>query len=128
MVWERKYIALVGKSLLIGIFASLSAVAYRAVLHEADALRHEIFSFAGSPLRVVLLFLFLLLAGLVAGRITESEPMIKGSGIPQVEGQFHGHFSPKPLAVLVKKFVGGAMCIICGLSLGARVPRSSWAQ
>lgn len=122
MVWERKYIFLVGKSLLIGIFASLSAVAYRAVLHEADALRQEIFAFASSPLRVVLLFLFLLLAGLVTGRITESEPMIKGSGIPQVEGQFHGHFSPKPLAVLVKKFVGGAICIICGLSLGREGP------
>ena len=103
MVWERKYISLVGKSLLIGIVASLSAVAYRAVLHEADLLRHSIFAFADSPLRIVLLFLFLLLAGLVTGRITESEPLIKGSGIPQVEGQFHGHFSPNPLAVWYRK-------------------------
>lgn len=122
MVWERRDIVLIGKSLLIGIFASLSAVAYRAVLQGADFLRGELFAFADSPLRVVLLFLFLLAAGLVTGRITESEPLIKGSGIPQVEGQFHGHLSPKPLAVLVKKFVGGALGIVCGLSLGREGP------
>lgn len=122
MTWERKHISLVGKSLLIGIFAALSAVAYRAVLGKADVLCQMIFDFADSPLRIVLLFLLLLLVGLVVGRITESEPFIKGSGIPQLEGQFHGHFSPKPLAVLVKKFIGGALAICCGLSLGREGP------
>ena len=122
MVWERRNIVLIGKSLLIGIFASLSAVAYRAVLQGADFLRGELLAFADSPLRIVLLFLFLLLAGLVTGRITESEPLIKGSGIPQVEGQFLGHLSPKPLAVLVKKFFAGALGIVCGLSLGREGP------
>ncbi|MBR5536408.1 MAG: ClC family H(+)/Cl(-) exchange transporter [Clostridia bacterium] len=122
MTWERKHISLIGKSLLVGAFAALSAVAYRAVLGRAEALCHGIFGFADSPLRIVLLFLFLFLMGLVVGRITESEPFIKGSGIPQLEGQFHGHFSPKPLAVLVKKFVGGALSIVCGLSLGREGP------
>ena len=122
MTWERKHIILVGKSLLVGSIASLSAIAYRAVLGEADHLRHEIFAFADSPLRIALLFLFLLLVGLVTGRITESEPLIKGSGIPQLEGQFHGHFSPKPLAVLIKKFIAGTLGIVCGLSLGREGP------
>ena len=54
--------------------------------------------------------------------ITESEPLIKGSGIPQLEGQFHGHFSPKPLAVLIKKFIAGTLGIVCGLSLGREGP------
>lgn len=122
MHWERKHIFLIGKSLIIGIFAALSAVAYRAVLGKSEFLCHEIFAFADSPLRILLLFLFLFLMGLVVGRITESEPLIKGSGIPQLEGQFHGHFSPKPLAVLVKKFIGGALSIVCGLSLGREGP------
>ena len=122
MSWERKHIFFVGKSLIIGAFASLSAVAYRAVLGKSELLCQKIFGFSDSPLRIILLFLFLLLVGLVVGRITESEPMIKGSGIPQLEGQFHGHFSPKPLAVLVKKFIGGALGIVCGLSLGREGP------
>ena len=122
MTWERKHISLIGKSLLVGAFAALSAVAYRVVLGRAESLCHGIFGFADSPLRVVLLFLFLTLMGLVVCRITESEPLIKGSGIPQLEGQFHGHFSPNALAVLVKKFVGGALSIVCGLSLGREGP------
>lgn len=122
MSWERKNIFLIGKSLMIGAFAALSAVAYRAVLSRSESLCHEIFSFASSPLRMILLFLFLLLVGLVVGRITESEPLIKGSGIPQLEGQFHGHLSPRPLAVLVKKFIAGALGIVCGLSLGREGP------
>ena len=122
MFWERKNIVLIGKSLLVGAAASLSAVAYRAVLGESEQLCRKIFGFADSAPRIILLFLLLLLVGLVVGRITESEPMIKGSGIPQLEGQFYGHFSPKPLAVLIKKFVGGALAIVCGLSLGREGP------
>ena len=122
MTWERKNIFLVGKSLVIGAFAALSAVAYRAVLSKSELLCHKIFDFADAPLRVILLFLFLFLIGLVVGRITESEPLIKGSGIPQLEGQFHGHLSPRPLAVLVKKFIAGALSIVCGLSLGREGP------
>ncbi len=122
MSWERKNILLVGKSLIVGIFAALSAVAYRAVLGKSELLRHEIFEFSNSPLRIILLFLFLFLVGLVVGRITESEPLIKGSGIPQLEGQFHGHLSPRPLAVLIKKFIAGTLSIVCGLSLGREGP------
>lgn len=122
MFWERNNIFLIGKSLLIGAFAALSAAAYRAVLGRSEQLCRTIFGFADSPLRIILLFLLLLGVGLVVGRITESEPLIKGSGIPQLEGQFHGHLSPKPLAVLVKKFIGGALGIVCGLSLGREGP------
>ena len=122
MHWERNHISLIGKSLVVGAVASLSAIAYRAVLSKSDALCHTLFHFADSPLHIALLFLFLILVGLIVGRITESEPLIKGSGIPQLEGQFHGHLSPNPLAVLVKKFIGGALCIVCGLSLGREGP------
>ena len=122
MSWHQKNIFLVGKSLIIGAFAALSAVAYRAVLGKSELLCQKIFSLSVSGVHIILLFLFLLLVGLLVGRITESEPMIKGSGIPQLEGQFHGHFSPRPLAVLVKKFIGGALCIVCGLSLGREGP------
>ena len=122
MSWERNNIVFVMKGLVIGTFASLSAVAYRAVLGKSEQFCQQIYGYADSPLRIVLLFLFLLLIGLVVGRITESEPLIKGSGIPQLEGQFHGHLSPRPLAVLVKKFVGGALAIVCGLSLGREGP------
>ena len=102
MTWDRKSTILAGKSLVIGAFAALSTAAYRAVLSRSETLCHTIFGLCDTPLRTVLLFLFLFLIGLAVGRITESEPLIKGSGIPQLEGQFYGHLSPRPLAVLVK--------------------------
>ncbi|MBE6032558.1 MAG: ClC family H(+)/Cl(-) exchange transporter, partial [Clostridiales bacterium] len=122
MSWERKNIYLMGKSLIVGVFAALAVVAYRAVLEKSEFFCRNMFDFANSPLRIVLLFIFLFVIGLVVGRITESEPLIKGSGIPQMEGQFYGHFSPNALAVLIKKFIGGALCILCGLSLGREGP------
>jgi len=122
MFWDRKNIIFIGKCIIIGAAAGIAAVAYRAALTEAEILREGLFHFADSPLHVIMLFAFLLLFGLITGRITESEPMIKGSGIPQMEGQFYGHFSPKPLPVLVKKFIGGTLSIICGLSLGREGP------
>ena len=88
MSWERKNIYLMGKSLIVGAFAALAVVAYRAVLEKSEFFCRNMFDFADSPMRIVLLFIFLLVIGLVVGRITESEPLIKGSGIPQMEGQF----------------------------------------
>ena len=63
MFWERKHIVLVGKSAIIGVFAALSAVAYRAVLGKAEHLSETIFGLAEGPLRIGLLFLFLLAVG-----------------------------------------------------------------
>ena len=74
------------------------------------------------PLPILLFFAGLVLLALLVGKITEGEPLIKGSGIPQVEGQIHGHFHPCWWKVLVKKFIGGALCIVAGLSLGREGP------
>lgn len=122
MSWEHGNLSVLWKSLVVGVCASLVAVAYRYALGWADSARGMLFSFATTPLRIVLLFAALIALGLLVGWITEREPMIKGSGIPQLEGQFHGHFSPKPLAVLLKKFVAGTLAIVGGLSLGREGP------
>ena len=102
--------------------AALIAVAYRYVLGLADNSRTYLLSFVNSPIRIVIMFAALIAIGLLVGWITQSEPMIKGSGIPQVEGQVRGYFTPKWLPVLVKKFVAGAIAVFCGLSLGREGP------
>ncbi len=105
-----------------GTVAALIAVAYRYVLGLADNGRSFLLSFVTSPIRIVIMFAALIAIGLFVGWITQSEPMIKGSGIPQVEGQVRGHFTPKWLPVLIKKFVAGALAVFCGLSLGREGP------
>lgn len=109
-------------ALLTGIFASLTACAYRGILALAEQNRTTLLSLIDSPLKIILLFAALLLLALLTGRLIASEPLIKGSGIPQVEGQLLGFFSPRWPAVLAKKFVGGTLCIFAGLSLGREGP------
>ncbi len=119
---RRGYHRLLGLGLLAGICGGVPAVAYRFVLTWADRARGFLFSLADSPLRIVLLFLGLLLLGLIVGRLVKGEPLISGSGIPQVKAQVLGKLTPPWCRVLVKKFIGGALCILGGLALGREGP------
>lgn len=47
---------------------------------------------------------------------------IKGSGIPQVEGQLRGELSMNWFSVLWKKFIGGVLSVGAGLFLGREGP------
>lgn len=106
----------------IGICASLAAVFYRYALSAADSICLYAFSEANTPIYIVLVFIALALLGFIAGKLAESEPMIKGSGIPQVKGELKGYFYMKWLPVLIKKFAGGVICALGGLSLGREGP------
>jgi len=107
---------------LVGVLSGLVAVLYRYAIAWSDSLRGLVIGGLTGPLPIVLFFAGLVLLALLVGKITEGEPLIKGSGIPQVEGQIHGHFHPCWWKVLVKKFIGGALCIVAGLSLGREGP------
>ena len=64
----------------------------------------------------------LILMALAAGWLVKKEPMISGSGIPQVEGEMAGHLDQKWWRVMIGKFIGGVLCIFGGLSLGREGP------
>lgn len=113
---------LVWLGLLVGVFSGLVAVAYRLALQGAEQVRPLLTALVRGPLSGLLYFAALTLAALAVGRLCRGEPLIKGSGIPQVEGQLLGFFQPQWLRVLVKKFGGGFLCILAGLSLGREGP------
>jgi len=119
---HRSRYKLTGFGALVGACAAVTAIAYRFTLSYAEEVRRTIFSLADSPLKIAGMFVLFALIGVAVGRVTQGEPLIKGSGIPQVEGQLLGFFSPQWLPVLVKKFICGAACIVCGLSLGREGP------
>jgi H+/Cl- antiporter ClcA len=107
---------------LAGLLSGGVSVLYRLTLTWADTLRSAAFAWAVTPIRIVLLFAGLIALGVVVGLITQSEPLIAGSGIPQVEGQLQGKISPRWFRVLYKKFIAGALSLLGGLALGREGP------
>ncbi|MDO4287551.1 MAG: chloride channel protein [Eubacterium sp.] len=107
----------------VGIVSGLIAVVYRfALTYSEQELRLVLTQAKGNPGAMALWFLLLIFMALTVGFLIRWEPMISGSGIPQVEGELEGHFETNWLKVLVGKLVGGVLCILGGLSLGREGP------
>ena len=120
---ERFPVILIGEGLLVGAAAGLIVLLYRLALTFAGNALSEILGFIGKdPLRILGWMAVLILMALVVGKLVKLEPMISGSGIPQVEGEILGKLSQKWKRVLPAKFLGGFLCILGGLSLGREGP------
>ena len=122
LVAHRSYVRLVLLGVIVGILAGGVTVAYRFALVYSEEFSLAAYAWAQTPLRILLLFSVLAILGIAVGLLTRSEPMIRGSGIPQVEGALLGYFDLRWWRVLIKKFAGGAVSILAGLSLGREGP------
>ena len=120
---ERFPVILIGEGLLVGVAAGLVVLLYRLALTFAGNALDEILGFVGKdPLRIAAWLAVLVLLAVIVGKLVKLEPMISGSGIPQVEGEILGKLSENWKRVLPAKFIGGFLCILGGLSLGREGP------
>ena len=117
----RYYLVLEG--IAVGIAAGLVTVLFRIVLEQADNIRQQIGAYLAQFTWAILIWLVVLcgLAALVT-LLLRWEPLIGGSGIPQVEGELRGGISQRWWRVLLAKFTGGVLAIGAGLSLGREGP------
>ena len=114
---------LVVEGLLVGVFAGLVTSLYRYLLDRADDIRNAAIGFcSGSPLRMLGWFGALAVMAVVVTLLLKWEPMISGSGIPQVEAELLGKKDMNWLSVLVSKILGCALSIGGGLALGREGP------
>lgn len=74
------------------------------------------------PLWILAWLLLMIGSAIIVGLLIRSEPMIKGSGIPQVEGQLQEELDYNWFSVLWKKFIGGLIAVGSGLFLGREGP------
>lgn len=119
----KKTVYYLWKGLSIGLFAGAISILYRILLGLAESWREKgLEFFQTSWITIVILAILLLsLAGIVRFFL-KTEPLIGGSGIPQVEGEYRGKLQSNPGKVLVCKIVGGFLSILGGLSLGREGP------
>lgn len=116
-------VALIGVGILVGLVAGLVVLAYRICLEYAGTWLAAVLAYAReNPWRMAGWFLCLGILAFVVGKLVKWEPMISGSGIPQLEGEMTGKLNPCWWKVLIAKFAGGFLSLLGGLSLGREGP------
>lgn len=114
---------LIAKGLAAGVLSGFVVMMYRWVLQKADEwLKIILECTARSYTGMAGWFLILILLALIVGYLVRLEPMISGSGIPQLEGEMAGKLNQTWWKVLPAKFSGGFLCLLGGLSLGREGP------
>lgn len=119
---NMKYL-LAMEGIFVGMIAGGIAIIYRLALNFSEKNMSFVLSYAGEHhWAIAAWFAALIVMAVIVGRMVKWEPMISGSGIPQVEGELQGYFEEPWLKVIIGKLIGGILCIIGGLSLGREGP------
>ena len=120
---DRTRLVFVGKGILVGGLTGIVVSLFRLLIeHFSDFIVTFYESSQHQPLRILLWTILSIGTALFVGWLIKSEPNIKGSGIPQVEGQLQDEIDYPWFSVLWKKFVGGALSVGAGLFLGREGP------
>jgi len=121
--WHSFRLKLVFEGMIVGIITGLLIVLYRYSLEKAGVLLAYIYkTISVSPVLILPWIVALVIIGYVVGLLVKHEPMISGSGIPQVEGVLLRKINMTWWKVIIGKFFGGILSIGSGLSLGREGP------
>jgi len=121
--WRDFKLKVFSEGIIIGLFSGFIIVAFRYCLERAELLRESIYHSVNMyTFEIIILIIGLGLIAFILNLIVKNEPLVSGSGIPQVKGVLTGHLKMKWAKILVFKFIGGILAIGAGLSLGREGP------
>ena len=110
-------------SLLTGLFSGVVVTFYNILAHIGEETSVELYSLLrNNPAFIPLLFLGLAAGAIVIGTFVRFVPMIRGSGIPQIEGAARGVVRFKWYITMCSMFAASLACIFMGLSAGGEGP------
>lgn len=116
-------IKLLIQGIIVGAFSGFLIVFYRIVLERAEYIRQFILNLnVNKGILIPMWFFVLIVLSYVVGKLLKKDPLISGSGIPQVEGVLLRKLKMSWLSLIIRKFVGGVISIGAGLSLGREGP------
>ncbi len=120
---EHFKVVLIGEGVIVGGIAGFVVILYRMILEFADDTLKQVLNFiADHPLRIAGWFFILIVLAWIVGKLVSAEPMISGSGIPQLEGEMIGKLDQNWWKVIGGKFLGGFLCLLGGMALGREGP------
>ncbi|MEL3907344.1 MAG: ClC family H(+)/Cl(-) exchange transporter [Treponema sp.] len=115
---------LIFESFITGIITGLVIAAFRLTIDYMNNFRLYMYGLIreNGMLPGIAAAAALTAAGLFIGSIIKKYPMIKGSGVAQIEGVFMQKLRLSPWPELPLKFIGGLLGIGLGLSVGREGP------
>lgn len=115
--------ALVLEGIAVGAISGAVVVAFRYLIGCTDTLLHRILAYGqANHWFIPVWFAILAVAALIVTLLLKWDPLISGSGIPQIEGEIMGELDQRWWRVLAAKLGGGILSLGCGLSLGREGP------
>lgn len=110
-------------SILTGLFVGIVVTFYNICANLGERYSQSLYSLVrDNPAFVPLLFAGLAAGGIVVGTAVRFVPMIRGSGIPQIEGAARGVIRFKWYVTMCSMFAASLACIFMGLAAGAEGP------
>lgn len=110
-------------SILTGVFAGTIVTLYNICADLGEDYSVILYSMVfGHPAYIPLLIAGLAAGGIVIGVIVKFVPMIRGSGLPQIEGAARGVIRFKWYVTMCSMFAASLACIFMGLAAGSEGP------